>query len=411
MTTNKLILNEGYSTASKYFTKADASNIFINNKKLVDLSFCAGSLLLGHNSIVLRSALKEVISKKISNLAAPNSQANEFSKILKKILPNGDKFIFCNSGTEAVIKALRISKSLSKKKLVIAVTGSWHGSVDNLLYTAKKNLKPIPISDGLSDNNLKNLKFIPYNDIKRSKAIIEKYKKFINCIIIEPIQGCLPNENSKKYLTFLRTITKKNKINLIFDEMITGLRTEGSSVQSYLKIYPDIFIVGKCFGGGFPMGIIGISKKINKLIIKKKKNIFFGGTFSGNSIATHVGMKTTKYIYENKKKIFKDLEKKSDYFQNKLNNFFLEKKINAKIYRFKSMMRIVFTKKIITNRLQRDFLEKKNFKNIQKLRNYLFKRNIYYPGSGIIFFSTATTKKNVTQLIDSLKIGCVKYLK
>ena len=122
-------------------------------------------------------------------------------------------------------------------------------------------------------------------------------------------------------------------------------------------------------------------------------------------------MKTTKYIYENKKKIFKDLEKKSDYFQNKLNNFFLEKKINAKIYRFKSMMRIVFTKKIITNRLQRDFLEKKNFKNIQKLRNYLFKRNIYYPGSGIIFFSTATTKKNVTQLIDSLKIGCVKYLK
>ncbi len=408
---NKLILNEGYAKINRLFTGGHGSNIFIKKKKYLDLSFCAGSLLLGHNNKIIKKSLKEILNKNISNLAAPNEQANEYSKILKKVFKYSKRFIYCNSGTEAVTKSLRICSALSKKKLIVAVTGSWHGSVDNLLYSTKSDLKPFPLSDGLNNDNYKKIKFIPYNDIKKSEKIIKKFKNSINCIIIEPIQGCLPNEKSKKYLIFLRKITKKYKINLIFDEMITGLRTEGTSIQSYFKIYPDISVFGKCFGAGLPMGIIGISKKIDTQIKKSNKKIFFGGTFSGNSIATYVGMKTTKFILKNKKSIFSKLEKNSSFFQNELNNFFVQKKIKAKIYRFKSMIRIVYSNKDIINRIQRDFLEKKNIKKIEKLRKFLLKRNIYYPTSGVIFFSTATTKNDIIKLINSLKIGCLKFLR
>ena len=185
----------------------------------------------------------------------------ELAKTLKKILPNYSKFIFCNSGTESVFKSLRLCKALSGKNKIVSVTGSWHGSVDNTLYAPTKNLKPQKLSDGLSDDSRKNLVFIPYNDIKNSKQILNKYKNKIQCLIIEPVQGCLPLSDVSKYLKFLENFCKKNNIILFFDEMITGLRTDCKSVQSIYKIKPDISTFGKCFGGGVPIGIIGITKK------------------------------------------------------------------------------------------------------------------------------------------------------
>ena len=152
-----------------------------------------------------------------------------------------------------------------------------------------------------------------------------------------------------------------------------------------------------------PMGIIGITKKIENSI--KKKKIFFGGTYSGNSISSYVGMLTTQYILKNKKKIFSDLEKKSSFFQKEINKFIKENNINAFVYRFKSILRVVFTKQKVTNRLQRDFLESKNLYRINKLRNFLLKNKIYYPSSGIIFMSTSTTKADLKILIKLFKKG------
>ena len=129
------------------------------------------------------------------------------------------------------------------------MTGSWHGSVDKLLF--KKKEKNFPISDGLNENDKKNIKFIDYNDIESSKKILNKFKNKISCIIIEPIQGCLPDPEIEKYLKFLSVFSKKNKSILIFDEIITGLRTANGSVQNYYNIKPDISLFGKSYGGGF----------------------------------------------------------------------------------------------------------------------------------------------------------------
>ena len=283
---NNYLLNEGYNTIN-FVSKGKGSSIFINGKSLIDLSFSAGSLLLGHNSKIFKNSVKNLLNQNISNIAAPNLQALEFSRTLKKLMPKYSKFIFCNSGSESVQKALRICKAITKKKIIINVVGSWHGSNDKTLFKSDQKLKTIPISGGLSKYDKSNLKFIPYDDINKSKKILDKYKNKICCILIEPVQACLPKSNIKSYLKFLADYSKKNKIILFFDEIITGLRTDCSTVQSIYNVKPDISTFGKSFGGGMPIGIISITKEVERKIKIQKNKIFFGGTFSGNSISTY----------------------------------------------------------------------------------------------------------------------------
>ena len=122
---------------------------------------------------------------------------------MKKILPKFSKFVFCNSGSESNIKAVRIARAISGKDMVVSTTGSWHGSIDQFLYSSDKKLNKIKLSDGLSEVDKKRLILIPYNNIDKSKKILSKFRNKISCILIEPIQGCLPLPESKKYLKFL----------------------------------------------------------------------------------------------------------------------------------------------------------------------------------------------------------------
>ena len=400
---NSLILNEGYYKNKNLFEKGYKDKIFFKKKKLIDLSHCSGSLLFGHNSQIFVESLKKYLQKKFSIFSHPNSHANEFSKLIKKCFPAFKKIIFCNTGSEAVTKALRISSSLNKKDNIVLVSGSWHGSVGKTLYKPNKKLNAVPLSAGLDKYDQRKVIFIPYNDIVNSRKILNKNKNKINCLIIEPIQASLPIENIYQYLTFLETYCKRNNITLIFDEVITGFRTLEGSVQKKFNIKPDITILGKVLGGGLPIGLIGINNRIYSKLKKIKNKIFFGGTFSGNSMSSYIGFNTLKYLKKNKHKL-QDLVRKSKFFQKNLNHFFISKNIDAKVYRFQSILRIIFSNKKIQDRVQRDFLERKKNLKIAKLRKYLFEKGIYYPSNGIIFFSTATDTKSINTLIKLIKL-------
>ena len=400
---SSLILNEGYKKDSPLFEKALNDKIFLKKNKLIDLSHCSGSLLFGHNSQIFVRSLKKYLKEKFSIFSHPNLHADKFSKLIKSYFPNFKKIVFCNSGSEAVIKALRISAATNRKDQIVLVTGSWHGSVGKTLFKPIKKRNVKPLSSGLDKFDQKKVTFIPYNNIKDSKKILDKKKSKINCVIIEPVLASMPVVNIGNYLTFLSNYCKKNSINLIFDEVITGFRTIEGSVQKKYKIKPDITILGKILGGGLPIGLIGITNKIYKKINKKNNKVFFGGTFSGNSMSTFIGLNTLKYLKKNKF-LLRELIKKCEYFQKTLNDFFLLNKIDAKVYRFQSILRIIFSSKQINSRPQRDFLEKKKDEKISKLKKYLFNQGIYYPSNGIIFLSTATNYKSIKTLIRHIKI-------
>lgn len=405
------VLNERYIHYNKkvFVKKGVGPYIYLGNRKYFDLSYQSGTLILGHNSKHLKKSLMDINKNNISLYSEPNIQANLFAKTLKKINKHYEKFVFCNSGTEAVFKALRIARAISKRDVIISVAGSWHGSSDKTLFS-KRNGKILPMSDGLSESDKKKIKIIDYNDIDKSKKILNKFKNKICCIIIEPIQGCLPNPQIKKYLEFLLNFSKKNNCIIIFDEVITGLRTKTGSVQNFYNLKPDISIFGKSYGGGFPIGIIGVSKKISDKIQKKKLNLFFGGTFSANAVSCFVGNSTTNYILKNKK-IIKKLENFSIEFQNKVNSFISTENIDAKVYRFQTMLRITFSKNKIQDRISRDFFEKKNISKVDDFKYYLMNKGIIYPHNGIIFFSDSNTKQHLNYITKVINAGLKKFFK
>ncbi len=407
---NNLILNEKYSDTKNFFEVAKGDKIFYKNKNLIDLSSCSGVLILGHNSFVFKKSITNYLNKNISIFSHPNVHALKLSKNINYFFPNCKKFIYCNSGVEGVLKSLRISRAINKKNIIVSVVGSWHGSTDQTLFYPKKNLIPEPSSAGLSSADQKNLKFIPYNDIKESKKILDKIKKKTTCIIIEPITACLPLKNAKPYLKFLESYCKKNKINLIFDEIITGFRSNKGNVQNQYNIKPDITIIGKIVGGGMPMSVIGLSKNTFIKLRKLNKKVLFGGTFSGNTLSAFMGNETIKYIKDNKS-LINELIKKCKIFESEINNFIIKENLDVKVYRFDSILRIVFSSKEANNRLQRDFLE--NNKNIlmKKFIKYLLDKNIYYPPNGVILLSTCTNYNSLNYIIKNIKEGLKKYFK
>jgi glutamate-1-semialdehyde 2,1-aminomutase len=403
------ILNENYHQNKHLLTRGTGSYVYNKSKKYLDLTSGGGCLLLGHNNRIFKESIKEFIKMEISNFAAPNIFAKKLSLRLIKILPQFKKIIFCNSGAEANLKALRICRALTKKDMVINVAGSWHGSMDQFLFTSDKNNNPIAISDGLEKNNKKNLIYIPYNDTKSSIKILEKYKSKISCVFLEPIQACLPDKNSENYLKFISEYCKKNNIILVLDEIITGLRIDGSSVQNKLNLHSDISTFGKAFGNGLPISFIGISKKIHKKITINKKKIFFGGTFSGNSLSAFVSNETLKYILKNKKDIFSKLKTYSLIFRDTINKFAKFYNIKIKVYAYDSIIRIIFSNKNIENRVQRDFLEKRKRKNVDNFYKFLFKKKIIYPKNGIIFLSYSINNYELKYLINNIKYGLKKF--
>ncbi len=407
---NNLVLNEKYDITNSFFETAKGDKIFYKNKNLIDLSSCSGVLILGHNSSVFKKGINKYLSKNISIFSHPNVHALKLSKNINYFFPNCKKFVYCNSGVESVLKSFRISRAINNKNIIVSVVGSWHGATDQTLFYPKNNLSPEPSSAGLSVSDKKNLKFIPYNNIEESKKILDKIKNKITCVIIEPITACLPLKNAKKYLKFLESYCKKNRINLIFDEIITGFRSKKGNVQNQYNIKPDISIIGKIVGGGMPMSVIGLSKNTFNKLKKLNKKVIFGGTFSGNTLSSFLGNETINHIRKNKF-LINELIKKCKIFENQINKFIIKENLDAKIYRFDSILRIVFSDKESNNRLQRDFLENKKSRLIQKFSRYLLDKDIFYPPNGVILLSTSTNYKNLNYIIKNISAGLKKYFK
>ena len=402
------LYNENPSNKIKA-SKANGKYIYIGTKKLLDLSYASGSLLLGHTSSVYKKSLNDL--KNIgSNYSLINNFVEHYSLTLKKIYPEYSKFIMCATGTESNMKALRIARAITKKNKIAMVSGSWHGSVDELLYSSKdsKCTKQNSLSNGLTNN--KNTIVIPYNDFDISKKILEKNKKNIAILMIEPIQQSMPLEKSEQYVKLVFNYCKKNNILLCFDEMITGLRLPELSVYKKLKTVPDILTFGKIFGGGVPIGIIGITKKVEKELNKKNNNVFFGGTYSLNPFSSYLGLNTIKYIFKNKHKIYNKLNNLSKKLSTELNQFIYANSLELKILRYSSILRIIYSNKNVKNKLEKDLVEKNKKKKINKFRGYVYDKGIFLSKNGAIFLSYQNSMKDIGYVIKVFKTGFKKFL-
>ena len=369
-----------------------------NNKRFLDFSLSNGSMIFGHSESSLVNKLKYQVENgtSFSNL---NVYELKFKKLLNQTFEEYSNFIFSNSGSEANARAIRVSRALTNKKKIAIISGSWHGSIDSVMYDFSSKNKIISLSSGLINDS--EILVLPIDDIRKCKAIIKKNLSNLSLVFFEPVQGALPFEKNLNNIKIIFDYCKEKNILTCFDEIITGGRVCDLAIYKKLKIIPDILTLGKIFGGGFPIGITAFSKTIQKKINLIKKPVFFGGTFSGNIFITFAGYNKLKYILKKRKKLSSHFKKLNEYLIKNFEKEVNKNKLNLSIYSYESICRIVFTRKKIFSKLERIKFDQ-SLKNTIKLREYLISKKIFISRSGTIFFSSLHNLSDVNLLIKNI---------
>jgi len=272
-----------------------------DDNRFVDYIGSFGPAILGHSHPMVVKAVTEALENGFC-YGASNSKEIELAELVKEAFPNMDKIRFVNSGTEAVMSAIRLARGYTKKNKIVKFAGNYHGHVDALLAEAGSGLATfgLPGSAGVTPHTVQDTLIIPYNDFDAVESIFELEGGNIAGIVLEPVCGNIGVVNPKEgFLEFLREITKKNEALLIFDEVMTGFRNGFGGVQTDYQINPDITILGKIIGGGMPVGAYGGRSEIMDMVAPLGP-VYQAGTLSGNPIAMTCGIATLNILKEEK---------------------------------------------------------------------------------------------------------------
>ena len=249
-----------------------------------------GPLILGHDDSEVVSAIQTQATKGLS-FGAPTLLETELAQAILASYPAMDKIRFVNSGTEAVMSAIRLARAYTNKKAVIKFEGCYHGHSDGLLVSAGSGLVTLgePNSPGVLKDFTKHTLQLGFGDLAAVEAIFKKHQD-IACIIIEPIAGNMGMiKANKSFLQGLRNLCDKHKSLLIFDEVMTGFRVAKGGATEIYGITPDIMTLGKVIGGGLPVGAFLACDDIMQQL-SPLGAVYQAGTLSGNPLAMAAGL-------------------------------------------------------------------------------------------------------------------------
>jgi glutamate-1-semialdehyde 2,1-aminomutase len=269
----------------------------LDDNKYIDFCLSWGVFINGHNNIQVRKAVTSALANGTS-YGIPNVHETQLAKIICESVPSIEKVRFVNSGTEAVMSAIRLARAYTQRDLIIKFDGCYHGHADYLLVSAGSGVANLTSASsiGVPKDFINHTISLPYNDIDAVQKVFNDFGCTIAAVIIEPVAAnmgvVVPD---KAFLLQLRGLTSQFGSLLIFDEVITGFRNSIGGAQEQFGINPDLTTLGKIIGGGFPVGAYGGSAKIMSLIAPEGP-VYQAGTLSGNPIAMAAGIKTLEMI-------------------------------------------------------------------------------------------------------------------
>ncbi|OGX59266.1 MAG: hypothetical protein A2447_00025 [Omnitrophica WOR_2 bacterium RIFOXYC2_FULL_38_12] len=269
----------------------------VEDKSYIDHVLSFGAMILGHDHLSVEHAIKEA-SERGWHFGMTTPAEIELAETIKRAIPFIEKIRFVNSGTEAVMGAVRLARGFTGRKKIVKFKHSYHGHADYLLVEGGSGLATlkIPLSKGVPEEFYEQTIIAEYGDQENIETIFKKNGEDIAAIIVEPVGGNYgvvpPNE---KYLNYLRQITKQNQSLLIFDEVITGFRFGFGAVADLFGIKPDLICLGKIIGGGLPIGAFGGSDGIMQ-DLAPLGDVYQASTFAGNPIVMAAGKATLQEL-------------------------------------------------------------------------------------------------------------------
>ncbi len=289
---------KGLHTTPRFIEKAKGAKIWdVEGKDYIDFCMSFGPLILGHANDTVKEALNQQLEKGWS-YGACETYSLELAEFLVERLPHIDQIRFVNSGTEAVMTAVRLARGASGRKKIIKFDGCYHGHLDALLIKAGSGLAGTAeaSSGGVPASIAEDTLILELGDLEGCRQVLERYPEDVALIAVEPLpanNGLLPQ--TQEFLQGLRDLADQYGAFLLFDEVISGFRMGFGGMAEKTGITPDMVCYGKIIGGGLPVGAVAAKREVMENLAPVG-GVYQAGTLSANPLAMVGGLETLKHM-------------------------------------------------------------------------------------------------------------------
>jgi glutamate-1-semialdehyde 2,1-aminomutase len=389
------LLIEGSSSSSRgpanygeyplFMERGSGSRIYdVDGNEYIDWMMAFGALPLGHAHPVVAGAISDAASTG-AHFATATKIEIEVAELLRKLAPCAERVRFANTGTEAVMAALRLARGYTGRPKIIKFEGHYHGWYDDVLISSNplpvtamghpRDPIKIPDSSGLNQHALDDTIVVPWNDLPALERAIENHPGQVAAIITEGIManmGVIPPADG--YLQGLQKLARQNGILFILDETVTGFRIAPGGCAEYYQLMPDLLILGKALGCGLPVAAFAGRAEIMDALAWG--GVLHFGTHNGSRIGLHAARASLQKLTENDSAAFRHTWKIADKLCDGLVGIFTKKQRSAIVQRVGPIFQLMFTEKSSIHDY-REFCRHVDRKAYQRFVLKLFEYGVY----------------------------------
>ena len=326
----------------------------IDGNEYVDVLNGFGSNLFGYQPEFLKKAIYDQVEKGYE-LGPQHELAGEVSKMICEFT-GLERAAFCNTGSEAVLGAVRIARTVTGRSLIVAFTGSYHGIFDEVIVRGNKKLRSFPAAPGIMPEAVQNMLILDYGT-NESLQIIRERAHELAAVLVEPVQSRRPEFTPVDFLKKVREITLQSNTVLIFDEVITGFRMHPGGAQALFNINADLATYGKVIGGGLPIGVIAGKKQFMDALdggfwqygdtsFPETGVTYFAGTFVRHPLVLSTAKASLQYMKEKGPGLQKSINDKAQHLADKLNAEMERRALPMYVAHFGSLWKIKFKEEV-----------------------------------------------------------------
>ena len=331
----------------------------IDGNEYIDMLNGFGSNMFGYQP----DFIKEALHKQVDDGFEVGPQHELAGRVCELVcdLTNSDRAALCNTGSEAVLGAMRIARTVTGRSLIVAFTGSYHGIIDEVIVRGTKKLKSFPAAPGIMPQSVQNMLILDYGTQESLEVIRERVQE-IAAVLVEPVQSRRPEFRPVEFLKELRTLTESAGTVLIFDEIITGFRMHPAGAQGLFGIQADLATYGKVVGGGLSIGVIAGKRKFMDALdgggwqygdssFPEVGVTYFAGTFVRHPLSLAAAQASLNHLKQQGPRLQRSLTAKAERLADTLNTEFRHRQLPLSIAQFGSLWRIKFHQEIAYSEL------------------------------------------------------------
>ncbi len=378
----------------------------VDGNEYLDLAMGYGVNFLGHNPDIVSDSIREQLEDGYQ-LGPQFHLTGEVVQLIRD-LTGVDRVAFTNTGTEAIMAAVRIARTVTHRKTIVVFSGSYHGWYDGVLVTPEGD-KTLPAFRGINSGMVEDVVMLHYGD-EAALTKIRELGKSVAAVLVEPVQSRRPGFHPKEFLHQLRDITNDIGSALIFDEIITGFRIHPGGAQAWFDVKADVITYGKVIGGGMPVGIVSGSTKYMDALdgggwsfgdssYPTRDTTMFAGTFCKHPLTMRVMKNVLTFLKDEGPELQERVSKRTDGLVKRLNDFYEEADVPIRMRNFGSVFRFESFGKydLIHNPIEMEIFF--------YLLNY---HNVYTWERHVCFLSLEHTDEDVDKVIETVKMAISK---